>query len=137
MCKLIIIDDDPLYHFISQKMVKKHGGFEEPQCFFDGNMALSYLEQHKFDNDNLPDLIFLDLHMSLMSGWEFLDRFSDIKQQIGKNIFLHIVTSSLDPREISRSKRYPFVRSFIFKPLTNEIFDRVLSDFNLADQVYQ
>ena len=76
-----------------------------------------------------PDLIFLDINMPAMDGWEFLNEYSQLKPKLKKDIALFIVSSSISPQEVERSKTYRAVTDFLIKPVEKgkivEIMDNV------------
>jgi hypothetical protein len=63
--------------------------------------------------------------MPRFNGWDFLNRFQKIYQSLKKNINIYVVSSSVDPRDVDRSKTYPFVTTFISKPVMKEIFEHI------------
>lgn len=123
MSKLIIIDDDPIHHKMVQYMLTKNELSKETTYTFDGKLVLDYLEENKNKITSLPDYIFLDLYMPNHSGWDFLDRFREIYQSLRKEIKIYVVSSSIFQMDINRSKSYPFVASYISKPLVRTVFD--------------
>ncbi len=125
MSKLIIIDDDPIHHKMVQYMLTKNDLSKETTYTFDGNLVLDYLEENKTKITALPDYIFLDLYMPGHSGWDFLNRFQEIYQSLRKEIKIYIVSSSIFQMDINRTKAYPFVTSYITKPLIKGIFDNI------------
>ena len=67
--------------------------------------------------EGLPEVIFLDLNMPIMDGWEFLDEFGKLSEE--KDIRIYILSSSVDSRDMERAKKYGMVNGFIAKPLTD------------------
>ena len=125
MSKLILIDDEPIFHKIVQ-MTLKHSELSHQATYcYDGEMILDYLEEKGSESASLPDYIFIDLYMPRFNGWDFLNRFQKIYHLLKKKINIYVVTSSVDPRDIDRSKTYPFVTNFISKPVLKEIFDGI------------
>lgn len=118
--KLIIIDDEPIQHFIMDRMLGRYfaSGKDHTMHSDSGPVILEFLDKNKYNADELPDIIFLDLHMPIMNGWDFLERFKKIRKEITKSIIIYVVSSSIDPVDISRSKRYSFVKDYIIKPVT-------------------
>jgi len=125
MSKLIIIDDDPIHHKIVQYMLTKNELSKETTYAFDGKLVLDYLEENKTKITSLPDYIFLDLYMPNSSGWDFLNGFQEIYKSLKKEIKVFIVSSSIFQMDINRSKSYPFVTSYITKPLMKTVFDNI------------
>lgn len=125
MSKLVLIDDEPIFHKIVQMTLKYSELSNNATYCFDGEAVLEYLEENRFESKSLPDYIFIDLYMPLFNGWDFLNRFQKIYRSLKKNINIYIVSSSVDPRDIDRSKSYPFVTTFISKPVMKDVFDSI------------
>lgn len=125
MSKLVLIDDEPIFHKIVQMTIKNSELSNQATYSFDGEVVLDYLEEKKSDSQSLPDYIFVDLYMPLFSGWDFLNRFQHIYKSLKKNIHIYVVSSSIDPQDIDRSKLYPFVTTFISKPVVKDVFDSI------------
>ncbi|WP_295655211.1 response regulator [uncultured Mucilaginibacter sp.] len=134
MYKALVIDDDPIFQYIAEKIFNKTNLFEETNCFLDGNLALEFLEKNGDDAASLPDAIFLDIYMPALSGWEFLNSFDKISSSLKKNIPIYLLTSSIDPKEIQRSREHPAVRAFSSKPVTQEFIEHAYKD---CDQVHR
>src|SRR3569623_2002010 len=99
MSKLILIDDEPIFHKIVQ-MTLKHSELSNQATYcYDGEFVLEYLEENHSESKSLPDYIFVDLYMPF-SGWDFLNRFQKMYRSLKKNINIYIVSSSVDPRDI-------------------------------------
>jgi two-component SAPR family response regulator len=120
MSKIILIDDDFIYHKIAQNMIKGYSPVQEVISSTDGRATLNYLIENKSNNENLPDYIFVDLNMPEYNGWDFLNGYKKVSDSFTKPIQVYIVSSSISPVDIKRSKSYSFVNSFIMKPLKRE-----------------
>ena len=72
--------------------------------------------------DLLPDILFLDLFMPIMDGWQFLEEFLSVKPNLAKPILIYVVSSSIYPEDISKAKSYSDVFDYIIKPITKKIF---------------
>lgn len=125
MSKLVLIDDEPVFHKIVQMTIRNTELSKEATYSFDGEVILEYLEEKKLESQALPDYIFVDLYMPAFDGWEFLNRFQKLYKSLQKNIKIYVVTSSVNPADIKRSKLYPFVTSFISKPIMKDVFDDI------------
>lgn len=132
MYKVLVIDDDPIFQYIAEKIFKKTNLFEETTCFLDANSALEYLLQNKDNPDVLPDVILLDIYMPALNGWEFINQYEQISDSLGKRVPIYILTSSVDPKEIARSKSHPSVKKFTSKPMTFEFIHDLYNDCQVA-----
>lgn len=125
MSKLVLIDDEPVFHKIVQMTIRNTELSKEATYSFDGEVILEYLEEKKLESQALPDYIFVDLYMPSFDGWDFLNRFQKLYKSLQKNIKIYVVTSSVNPADINRSKLYPFVTTFISKPIMKNVFDDI------------
>lgn len=113
-----IIDDDKLSVKLLTILISKNEFCEDVRSFFNPQTALDELKKNCTDNKNLPDAILLDLNMSVMDGWQFLDEFNHLS--LKKEIYIFIITSSIDPADIEMAKNYNAVKNYIMKPITAE-----------------
>lgn len=121
-----IIDDDPIFVFGAQRLMRTADFCNGFLIFHDGQKALDYLiPVLKGDSHAaMPEVIFLDLNMPILDGWQFLD--SLIKIEITFEITIFIVTSSIDPRDQARAKSYRDVKNFVIKPLSRSKLDELV-----------
>ena len=125
MCKLVLIDDNPIDHYIVRTMLYNNEACKQATYTFDGSMVLEFIEENISATELLPDVIFLDLTMPNFSGWEFLDKFEKIKDSLDKKIELYVMTSSVRESDKERSSKYGCVNSFISKPLTKQVLNNI------------
>jgi len=125
MCKLVLIDDNPIDHYIMRTMLYNNEVCQQATYTFDGSMILEFIEENKSATEKLPDVIFLDLTMPDFSGWEFLDRFEKLKDSFNKHIELYVMTSSVRESDKERSSKYRCVNSFISKPLSKQTLNYI------------
>jgi CheY-like chemotaxis protein len=95
--------------------------------FSDGELAIDHLRTICGDSTSLPDIIFVDLSMPVMDGWEFLDEYTQLQSKLSKSIELFIVSSSISPQEVERSKTYPAVLDFLIKPVAKGKIAEIMS----------
>ena len=127
--KAFIIDDDAIYQFTLKKEIEATTMVSSLQCFTNGETAINYL---KTINDNIkevPDLIFLDINMPIMDGWEFLDCLISFKSKLTKNITVFVLSSSDDMKDIEKSKKYTEVKEYIVKPIMRDKLKVVLQKY--------
>ena len=128
MKKLIFIDDSQLDHYILKRILHKYKLAYEVNCTADGEEVIKYLERHKRDKNTLPDVILLDLYMPQFDGWTCLEKVQGLYQQLSKPIKIYILSASINPKDIDRAKRFPVVKSFVFKPITKNALERLVDE---------
>ncbi|MGY4539612.1 CheY-like chemotaxis protein [Mucilaginibacter sp. UYNi724] len=63
------------------------------------------------------------------SGWDFLEQFEKLQQSLKKSVRIYIVSSSVNPKDIARAKKYPFVHDFITKPVKRDLLDSLYASY--------
>ena len=121
--QILCIDDDPITLMLCKKVIIKASFTNEIFTFQNGQEALQYFNTIKYSNDKdkpslKPELIFLDLNMPVMGGWEFLDHFITQEYSEFHSIKVIILSSTIDPEDMEKSKNYPMVMDFLSKPIT-------------------
>jgi len=128
MKKVYLIDDDEIFVFLTKKTILKVTADVDVEVFSDGLQAITHLRKIKDQPEFLPDVIFLDLNMPVMDGWEFLTEYQEFYSSFARKNELYIVSSSISPYEMERSKNISFVSEFIIKPLVKEKFLEILEN---------
>lgn len=121
---VMIIDDCEIDTFINE-MIIKGAGFAE--TVFKHNGAIGSLEFFKniemmknFSTELLPSIIFLDINMPILDGFQFLDEFNNLSKLINKDIKIVLLSSSAHPSDIKKACEYKQIVKFLHKPLTEE-----------------
>lgn len=117
---LIIVDDDDLFVFLTKKAIVLSNVVETVTSFNNAVDALEFFRNNASNQDILPEIVFLDLSMPIMDGWQFLDEYAKIKMNISRKILIYIVSSSISPIDINRAKAISLVSDFLIKPVTKE-----------------
>ncbi|MBD3637529.1 MAG: response regulator [Crocinitomicaceae bacterium] len=125
---LYLVDDDKNYQFFAEHVINSSGAVDKLKVFGNGREAVQYIQSVVNMNEELPDVIFLDLDMPIMDGWEFLQEFRYLRPILEKKITLFVVTSSVNPKDIIKAKSMPEVKDFIIKPVTKEKFDQLIKN---------
>lgn len=117
---VILIDDDAITNMINTKIIKMNFSFDVHD-YADAQRALDNLKQCiEATPEKLPDIIFLDINMPIMDGWEFLEEFQKLPGIVHEKSRIFMLTSSIDVEDIEKARAYPVVSDFISKPLTPE-----------------
>jgi CheY-like chemotaxis protein len=122
---VLFIDDDPITLMLCKKVIEKTQFALHVDTLTNGKDALKYLNEiYEKGSKIYPDLIFLDLNMPIMDGWEFLDALSKTNLY-DSNLNIIILSSTIDPKDIEKAKNYNIVKNFISKPITAENLLRI------------
>lgn len=112
MVKIVLIDDDPISTFVTEKLISKN--LKVPHKFFKYQSASRALEEI---NNIDPNYLFLDLNMPEMTGWDFLEEFRP-KENVSPQVY--ILSSSVDERDIVKANKYSMVKQYLSKPLVKK-----------------
>ena len=113
--KTLIIDDDSIATMLLDKKLKLKNNSDVPLIFENGQQGLDYIVSQP-PNQNY--LIFLDINMPIIDGWQFLERLQ--YQDSTNNYYIYITSSSFNPCEIEQASKFPEVVDFLSKPITQE-----------------
>ncbi len=125
--RILLIDDDRIYQFAARKTIEATGFAGNILVCSNGEDAINYLKINSKNQNFLPDVIFLDVNMPIMNGWEFLDAYGNLKDNLKKPVIIYVVSSSVDEFDVSKSRNYDTVTGYIVKPVLREKFRQILS----------
>ena len=118
---IILIDDDLSVNYFHRRLITLLNITDDIQTFFNGKQALEgIININKESKPGKRVVIFLDLNMPLINGWEFLDEFEKVKSNLHIECHIHVISASLNPIDKSRAEQNPNVVSYISKPLSKE-----------------
>ncbi|MFS4494164.1 two-component system response regulator [Maribacter sp. 2308TA10-17] len=101
---ICIIDDDPITVFGMRKMLDSLVSYDTINTFENGKLAIDGIKDMIFDGQQIPEVIFLDINMPIMDGWQFLEEF--IALPITNKVRINIITSSIDSTDEQNWKLY-------------------------------
>jgi CheY-like chemotaxis protein len=124
----MLIDDDEDDNFIHERIITQCGLTEKVVIKQTGKAALEYLRLKK-ESEAAPDLIFLDINMPAMNGWEFLEEYNKLdEEQKGKAIIVMLSTST-NPKDLKKAADMNFVSGYRTKPLTVEMLQEIVGEY--------
>ena len=132
---ICIVDDDDIYKFTLNKTIESQNFANKIMMFSDGEEAIDFLSDNLNDPNNLPDVIFLDINMPIMDGFEFMEEYIKIKPYVGKKIIIYMVTSSIDPIDIERSKAISEISDYIVKPIDAKQLAEIVENLETSSEI--
>lgn len=121
--KVMLIDDNSLDNFINKKLLELNGFTDETEIFESAEKALEKLKSSVADE--LPDVIFLDIMMPRMDGFQFLEAFENLPTLTQQHCKVIMLSTSESFRDLNRANKNKFVKKFLNKPLTPETINAI------------
>jgi len=125
---ILIIDDDPMSSFMLKRLAELGELADIITIFNSARSALEYIEERKQADNLLPDVIFLDIYMPILNGWDFLTAFKTLKPQLSKKIDIVIVSSSEHPRDVEQARTFEEVKAYAVKPVSLERLKEIIEN---------
>ena len=127
--RILLIDDDQPTNFFHEMVIRKANCVEEVVSVQTGHAALEFLQSSVNGEHPQPELIFLDINMPAMNGWEFLDHYKKLPEIQKGRIVVVMLTTSLNPDDADKAKDIPEINGFKSKPLTDAMLAEVLETY--------
>jgi len=129
MKRVLLVDDDKICNFIAESTLNRLGVAKEVHSALNGQEALDLFNGYFQGEVAVPDIIFLDLNMPIMDGFQFIDAFKKLDFPKKENILIVILTSSMNPQDIQQAKSLG-IDHYMAKPINEEKIMTLLKDFN-------
>ena len=121
---IMLVDDNEIDNLINQKMIEVSGICEKIFVHSGAKSAIEFLKNLEkltaVSKEILPDVIFLDVDMPLMDGFQFLDQFEQLGEDVKSHCKIVMLTSSINPLDVNRAKESSYITKYINKPLTQD-----------------
>jgi len=131
MYAIMLIDDNEIDNLINQKMIESADVVQNIYTHTGARSAIEFLRNAEkledFSDKILPDIILLDIDMPLMDGFQFLDEFEKLKETTKEKCAVVMLTSSINPQDVNKSKKYRYVKRYINKPLSQDSITKIFS----------
>lgn len=122
---VLLIDDDDTTNFLNQRLLERMKVTDNIRTFVNGKQAFDYLynvsnQNYEQTDENYfqPEVIFLDINMPVMDGFEMLDLYERLDTEFRKKIVLAVLTTSTHPQDTDAAEKYS--AEYLTKPLTAE-----------------
>ena len=129
--KIYLIDDDETFRFLTKDIIASTNIPVKIKEFEYGKKALEQLEKNAKNPDKLPDVIFIDLYMPVMDGWQFLEEYASIINKLQKKIRLYFFSSSISPHDIEKARLLKLITDFIIKPIDDHKFLDIVKNLSM------
>lgn len=122
-----VIDDDEIYQMIIKKLIGRSQAFDEEHYY---KCVLDVFKDLESSDFQLPDVIFLDINMPQMDGWQFIERLREQCPDLSEKCNIYIVSSSIAYSDKERAEEYPEISDFLSKPVSVEVIKKVAEAVN-------
>ena len=131
---ILLIDDDKATNFINKKIIQKANIVDHIHVVLNGKEAIDYLcsiGEGNFDDSEYlyPKVIFLDINMPVMDGWEFIEAYKKINVAFKKDIKIVMLSSSVNPADKAKADSISEISEFRQKPLRLEVFLEIIDAY--------
>ncbi len=116
----IVIDDDPINNHICSRFIEIVFQGADIKTLTHPETALEYIGIDYLNGPEKDTILFLDINMPFLSGWDVLNRFALLPEKIKKQFSIYMLSSSVDIEDRKRAINSPLVSGFIEKPLSIE-----------------
>ena len=133
---ICIIDDDDVYQYTITKAIKKNSIVKKILVFSDGKEGIDFLIDNIANVEDIPDIIFLDINMPIMDGWQFLEQYVKLKPRVGKKVTIYMISSSVDPIDVKRAKAMSEISDYLIKPIKSEQVSEIIEKIKNENDVF-
>ena len=124
--KVMLIDDNTIDLYVTSKIMTKNYFGETIDQYTSAKKALEFLKKNQDNFTALPQIIFVDIYMPLMSGFEFMAKYDKLSSDLKKQCKVYIISSSIDENDIKRANDDLNVVAFQVKTITKEFLNSIL-----------
>ena len=121
---ILLVDDNHADNHFHRIIIKGMNIAEHIEVALNGMEAINFLNK---ENQTPPELIFLDINMPKMNGWEFLDAYKNLDAKQKSKVIIMMLTTSSNPLDVERAKQIEEVTGYEVKPLTEEMLNEILA----------
>ncbi|CAM4144447.1 response regulator [Flavobacterium weaverense] len=123
--RVLLIDDNTIDIYLTSRIITKYNFGQEIDQYTSPIKALQYLKENQNDINELPQIIFVDIYMPIMSGFEFMEEYDKLSSVLKKHCKVYIVSSSIDDNDMKRANDDSNVVAFQVKIITKEFLSSI------------
>lgn len=125
---ILLIDDNEATNFLHKLIIEESGYSKRVTVINNGVDALEYLKNVDALEYVKPEIIFLDINMPGMNGWEFLEEYEKFQNELKVKSLIVMLTTSINPNDIKKAKLLNLVDGFKSKPLTLKMLEELIKE---------
>lgn len=122
---VMLVDDNEIDNIINEKIIEANSFADSILVFQTGQEALDYLKSHQDNEDALPEIVFLDINMPIMDGFQFLEDFENFSDTVLTKCKIIMLSSSISPKDIDRAASSRYVKKYLNKPLNARYLEAI------------
>ena len=123
-----LVDDDTIFQFITGKIVKSIPEVDKILQFVNGQEFFDFVVKNYNNPDALPDLVFLDIQMPFMDGWQFMNEYTRLKLKFAKKMRINILSSSISLFDKEKANSYNEILNYLVKPISKDEFMKIVKE---------
>ncbi len=124
--RVMLIDDNEIDNIINEKIIEATNFAENILKFQTGQEALEYLSSNQDNLAEIPEIVFLDINMPIMDGFQFLEDFEKFSQDVHDRCKIIMLSSSISPKDIDRAASSKYVKKYLNKPLKPRYLEAIV-----------
>jgi CheY-like chemotaxis protein len=132
---ILLVDDDEATNYLHKRVIEETFDVEHIEIATNGQVALDYLKKIAETGALYPQIIFLDINMPVMNGWQFLEEFEKLVIPNKEQLVVMMLTTSVNPLDFEYSKDFTSIHGYRRKPLTHamliKLYDEIMQKNNL------
>ncbi len=127
---ILLVDDDLAINYFHKRLLSKSELSDAIITLYNGEVAIQKLiEQNDLLTEEDVLIIFLDINMPIMDGWQFLEEYKRIKSSLKFKCKIFVLSSSINPDDIKKAESNVFVSKYLAKPLSMDNVDCIINGY--------